>query len=829
MLSAALIGAVSWVPRDVSQFWVEPDKTSNIEFEAKNDDSSNPEADAVKFVVRTTDGELLKEGHAEIIGNNLTIQTEFPQGYYELELPDYNQAFGVASQPAYCPEDALLASQAKRRDDLRSRDPFFGIDSASTWLVRDDKTREALIRNARRIGIATYRERLNWGSIEPKENSFNYEGDRNSRTVRKLAQKYDMPVLELFHSAPEWAGHIGKYPEDLIKTANSWGVIGKRWNSFWNSIEVWNEPDIGFSGNLPADQYADVLKTVAQELARDGIKTPVVGGIIASFSNDFMKVFAENNGLEACDIFSFHTYCRAPEMESICLKYHDWLVENHAEWKPVWITECGRPWKKGTDRPNREADLASAIDIVQKGVVAKAMGLDSYFPFVYVFYEENDNNFGMSDKNSAPLRSIAGYARMIYLLSGKECLGSLNIEGAESARLFADPASGEQVAVVYASAPKNGRSIKLPIKPLFVERVTGERIEANASDEWNFADGFLFVSLPKGFKATLADETKVDKARNLRRQSRESNGVEARHSYDVVMRFDYDKDAVAANNSGYSLNNPDVKTFVGKLSLFNFSYQEKKIPLSGEAVVDEDGVVKRDETLIQIPSEVVLPARGKTTIDFSIDAAKLSPLFPPTLFFKSGDERLLAFKLSRNFTEANFKESVREFFKVDVSNQSAWQKSCSSNGSIEFNAGLSKDGEAGWGFSVKYASEGDKWAYPLFALSSGDGKFKSSNGKDVALNDVKGVAFRVKGTSNAEGGVLRFFTYSNKGTFYFTPAGFAPTDGKERFIVIPFTSLGAYGGTPDPFSPDRILRFSIGGNSKGTEMRVEVGDFYFFR
>ena len=683
MFGTLVIGALSWVPSDVSQFWVEPDKPALLEFDVKKDETveSGSRSDSVKFVVRTTDGEMLKEGEGEIVGERLAIRTTLPQGYFELELPESNQAFGVASQPPFCPSDAILASSAKERNDLRLRDDFFGIDAASTWLVQDDKTREALIRNARRIGVATYRERLSWGRVEPQENVFDFNGDRNSETVRAAALKYDMPVLELFHSAPDWAGHVGTYPEDLIKTANSWGAIGKRWGRYWNSIEVWNEPDISFSGNLPADQYAPVLKTVAQELARKGITTPVVGGIIATFRDNFMDSFADNGGLDACDIFSFHTYCRAPEMESVCLRYHNWLVKNHAEWKPVWITECGRPWKKGTERPNREADLESAIDIVEKGVVAKAMGYDSYFPFVYVFYEENDNNFGMSDKNSAPLRSIAGYARMIYLLSGKDCIGNWKVDGSDAAWLFVDRENGEQIAVVYASERKKGRVVKLPCKPVFAERVTGEHVDANDSNELDFSDGLLFVKLPYDFKAELNQSTEVDQARLLRVQAREKHGVDARRNDDVVMRFDFDKEVVSATNGGYSLLDPEIKEFQGRLSVFNFSNESKTLPVSAEAIVNKSGSSEKIDDCAtyatsSYPSEKFYAGKLVVEATYNKDAAKMTAPSGFEIYSNVDDEWIKCdASLAIGFTSAvidtsdacsPFKNGAREYAKKDA-------------------------------------------------------------------------------------------------------------------------------------------------------------------
>ena len=333
-------------------------------------------------------------------------------------------------------------------------------------------------------------------------------------------------LSELFHNAPDWTGRIGTYPEDLMKR-RSVSKIGERWNRYWHSIEVWNEPDIHFSGDMPADQYAPVLKTVAQEFQRKGIKTPIVGGVIAVFRDEFMDCLADNDGIAACDVFSFHTYCRAPEMEAVCLRYHNWLVKNNAAWKPVWITECGRPWKKGTARPDREADLESAIDIVQKGVVTKAIGYDSYFPFVYVYYEENENNFGMCDRNSAPLRSIAGYARMIYLLSGKECVGSWKVDEVESSWLFKDPETGEQVAVLYTSQRDAARSVRLPCNPEFVERITGER-RGLATTTWSTCRRISLCRPARRLHSAVTRSSDVDRAGVASRSSRRSRNRRSR-------------------------------------------------------------------------------------------------------------------------------------------------------------------------------------------------------------------------------------------------------------------------------------------------------------
>ncbi len=837
LMGAFLVNVTGWMPVDTSQFWVEPEKQSVLFFVATSQggDEAIKTEERIPYEFKTTDGGSFCCGEGVFDGKRLRIETSLPQGFFELELPQTDQTFGIASQPAYCPNEALLVEEAAKRNDLRERDIFFGIDAASTWLVKNNQVREELIRSARRIGIATYRERLSWEGIESKEGVFNWEGDRQSEFVRKTADKYDMPILELFHSAPSWTGKIGTYPADLIKTADSWGTIGNHWKKYWNSIEVWNEPDISFSGNLPADQYVPILKTVGQEFKRQSVDTPIVGGIIASFRDDFMDCLADNGIMNACDIFSFHTYCRAYDMERVSLRYHYWLVKNKAEWKPVWITECGRPWKKGTNRPNREADLESAIDIVQKGVAAKALGMNAYFPFVYVFYEENDNNFGMSDRNNAPLRSIAAYARSIYLLSGTRCIGSWNIDGVDRSYVFANTFSDQKIAVLYARECKPGRTIQLPMKPLFVERATGERLDVDSDNVIDFSDGFLYVGFSGDSELVMRSADEVDKARNLRLAASVKHGSDPRRNESIVLRYAYDPEQVTVNAGGYTIVNSDAKVFSGVISVYNFDDQTRKEPVCAKAfITTEDGVVKEVGDLIQdVVSTVEIPARSCAKIEFSLDSAKISPFHSPTLLFEVGSEGRTSFRLNRSVTEENFNSVVKTIVPVDLSELSRWRKNASKNHYYEFKVDSS---ESRWGFNIEF-DEGDRWAYPVYKLPaeiSPEGfpslslKDPSGNVLTTELSKFKGIAFTAKATSDDSDGVVRVFFHDEKGEYYFTASGVMKTDGNRRFICVPYSSLSAYGGTHESFDPSRIRAVSIGGNIKGKSMTVEVDQFCFF-
>ncbi|MBR4834782.1 MAG: hypothetical protein IKU86_10705 [Thermoguttaceae bacterium] len=880
LLGAVVVGVATWTPINVTQFWVEPNAPAVFKFESESDALSGA------FVVKTTDGETFCEGAGTREGKTLTVEATLPQGFFEIEFPETGQSFGVASIPAFwrdplTPENSEIGKTAQAagsgQDGERIRDPFFGIDAATTWLVGSDAARDDLLFNARRMGIATYRERLSWSRLEATEGEIDFDADRRSDFVRQTAKKYDVSILEMFHDAPGWAGRVGAvYPNDLTKTADSWGRIAERWAPTWNSIEVWNEPDIFFGGNLPADQYVPILKAVAQEYGRRGVETPVVGGVIAAFRDAWMDSAAENGMIDASDIFSFHSYSRAPEMVGVCLRYQRWLDKFGASGKPTWITECGRPWKRGTDRPNREADLESAIDVAQKGVVCKAFGFEAYFPFVYPFYEENDNNFGMSDRSNAPLRSIVGYAQSIRRLAGKDCVGewAFNAETGESGQnsetvqrsfVFADPTTGERVAVLYSPTRIPGRTAKTPLAPIFVERITGETVAANGDGAFDFADGFLFVGIPTDAKIDLKPASEIDKARERRFAARKlDGGGRPRRDVSTVVRYEFDDKVVSPDNAGYKILDSDAKKFSGALTVFNFENEARTLPVRVELFADGKPL---PATLVEAPRTVEIPARGRATVPFVLNAEKISPFVPLTVEARIGDDGFLSFDLTRAVSRENFVAFAEVATPLDLGDLSRWTPSAGAAGKTTFKTSADALSPGfRWGFDVEFG-EGDRWVYPHFALpleenstrlisasatgggqdnktaqnkesgenkttetaeNDGNGRLASTAGLD--LREYSGVAFRVKASNEDPKAQIRFFVYDEKGSpYYYTGVGIAPTDGREHFVALPFAALTAYGGTPDPFDPARIRAISVGANTKAEKMTLEVGEFYFFK
>ena len=62
LIGAVVVNVTGWIPRDVSQFWVEPDQPAVFYFDAKVDSAANSNgatvADGVDAVIRNTDGDV---------------------------------------------------------------------------------------------------------------------------------------------------------------------------------------------------------------------------------------------------------------------------------------------------------------------------------------------------------------------------------------------------------------------------------------------------------------------------------------------------------------------------------------------------------------------------------------------------------------------------------------------------------------------------------------------------------------------------------------------------------------------------------------------------
>jgi hypothetical protein len=632
-----LVGLLAWAqmtraavlkPADVALFFVTPERPSVLRWNVESGQLVAP----VQYTIRDYWGNSVASGRATpAAGDAVEAAVKLAQGFYALDLPATKQQFGVVSLPAYS----------------GGRGPFFCIDSALSWLVRDDRLRQGLVRVLRRSGVAMSRERLSWAQISPAAAKWQWEGSGRYDAVRRLYHDQHVEVLEMVHDAPAWSGKVGRYPKDLVAAAQAWRQIAAQWRRTWGGLEIWNEPDIHFGANLPADQYVSLVKAIAYALGRDRAELPLVGGAFAHCNRLFLKTAAENGLLDAVDAVSFHTYGRAPEMEALIGNYRSWLRAYGREAMPLWITECGRPWRRGPDRPPVDQDAASALDITMKAVEARAGGIARYFAFVYPFYEEGENNFGMMGRRGTPLRSMAAYAQLVAVLGQKRYLGDLSCDdpGLRRARLFGD--DRETVAVLYTGRPDAKARVKLGVPVLRVEGIDGRTLEAAPDGTVPIADGLTYVWLDR---QALGDHLRTDTPTRRLWTIAQQRPPQRLPPSPIVLRFEPDRGVMEARTDGYHLAAKTPHPQAGarqagtplplKVRVFNLSTEPRELTLELTFSSTSVRVTDKPTRPVKVPAEgsadvmweadlgEALAAGGRLEVTVSAQPKQAAPVAP---------------------------------------------------------------------------------------------------------------------------------------------------------------------------------------------------------
>ena len=789
LLSLSLsTNAAELVPVDVAGFFVRPDEPAILRWKVATGESSG----TIDYTIRDYRGESVSSGVLKPADDGpMETAVTLSAGFYEIGFPANSQRFGIAALPAY-----------------RGRtDPFFAIDSALSWLVRGDDVRRGLIEILRRSGIGMSRERLNWGNIRPTDNQWAWDGDRRYDTLRNDYREAGVELLEMFHDTPGWIGKVGKYPEDLVATARLWKEIGKRWRPTWGAIEIWNEPDISFGDNLPADQYVPLVETIAHAFDEAGVDLPIVGGVFAHYSQPYLDTAAAGGFLDSIDVASFHTYGRAPQMESLVQKYRSWLAANHRATMPLWITECGRPWGRGTDRPSVEEDAVSALDITMKAVEARACGIERHFPFVYPFYEERNSNFGMMCRRATPLRSMAAYAQLVRRLAHKEYLGDLKTEpdGLQRARVFGD--GRETIVVLYTGEVDARGSVALGMPIIQVEGIDGRELTVDEAHRVPIPDGLGYVWLDG---AKLGDRLLTDTPAMRLWQVAAGVAPKRPAASPILMRLDLNPELMSAETPGYRIRPEVVSRVPLDVKVFNLDSRAHEVELTlGAKVSLVDGVRTR---MVEIPAEGVVEVGW--LVDLGPAFAK-SDLASVRIAATSAEVPRISPLEARFFGGANLEEIVARFerqVRLPVGDLARWTPHAGAQGKVE----MASTDEVVWRMDVSFG-EGDAWAYPRFELPP-----------EVDLARFEALVLRVR--CDGPAAVRVFLWEGDGGVGYLAGTPIVPADGQWYSAVVRFGDLSASGAnTPDEngrLDLEQVRRISVGFNSEAQRNGLEVSDVY---
>lgn len=778
---ADTLAATTLQPASADSFFILPEKPTALSWIVTGDSPTGP----LDYILRDYTGRQVDSGRATVSGERIEAAVELPAGYYELEFPAIQRSFGVVS---IAPYDGQT-------------DPFFAIDAAMAWLVRSAEVREGLVRALRRGGVPMSRERLNWGSVEPKQNQWQWDTSQQYETLRQAYRSQGVEVLEMFHNAPAWTGAVGKYPDNLVATARSWRQITQRWRPTWGALEIWNEPDISFGDFLPADQYAAIVQAIAYGLKDSDV--PLVGGVFAHYSRPFLDNAADNGLLDCVEVVSFHIYGRAEQMEKQVADYRAWLAAYGRESMPLWITECGRPWRRGPDRPPQEQDAVSALDITMKGVEARACGIVRYFPFVYPFYEERESNFGMMGREATPLRSMAAYLQLVSRLAHKQYLGTLQSTepAVPRARVFGD--DRETLVVLYTGKPDSEAKVKLSVPVERVEGIDGRPLQADAQTV-PIPDGLSYVWLDgrAGLQPASPSVASLTPPPITRRKSPSP----------ILLRYQIEPALVTATTEGYRTSSEARAAFPVKIRVFNLGDRPQELTLRLS--------LERAAASVKGPAEQTLSVPAESFADVAWQA-DLSRAFAESDHLKGtvaargpslGNVRPLVIGW---IGEGTFQQRLQRFARTEslpISDLARWRPAIAGGGKADLT--ITADGH--WRLQAKFAP-GDRWVYPRFQLPDG---FRAES--------WDGLLVRARCDRPA---AVRIFAWEGKsGVGYLTASPMIPADGKWHTAVVRFADLAlSTANAPDPnqrLDLDQVRSISIGMNSDSADNALEISDVY---
>lgn len=779
--------AATLEPANIAQFCVTPGQSTQLQWRIE---SGTP--DKMTAVIRDYVGHTIQSAGVTLSNDGLVqLPVQLAPGFYDIEFPETEQRFGVICYPAFTGE----------------RDDFFAIDSAMSWLVRSDETREGLVKILARCGIPMSRERLNWAEINPAADKWDWDSPRRYETLRNVCRREGVEVLEMFHGTTHWAGQVGKYPEDLFGMARSWRQIARRLGPTWGAMEVWNEPDISFGDYLPADQYVPLVKTFAYAFHEEPVAAPLVGGVFAHFNRQYLDNAARNGLLDHVPVISFHTYDRAQNMENLVARYRQWLVDHNHSALPLWLTECGRPWKRGPARPPVDEDAESALDVVMKGVESKACGVARYFPFVYPYYEERESNFGMMGKEATPLRSMAAYVQLVTALSHKDYLGDLACadESIQRARVFGG--ESETLAILYTGKPDGETRVRLDLPVAAIEGIDGRPLAATDDGLIPVPDGLVYVQLDRG---RLGDRLQTN-TRAMQLLAYATAPVLATvPASPIVLRYQLDRETVEAKSEGYRLlaETPGKMSFVFRLINLSSQSQQRSLTLSFSQPV----------TMVTAPAQdVTIPAEGYADVRWDVDligAFAATGLLRATVrTYGAGAQpgEMVEVDLSGNPTLQQVLHRYSRKQRLAIDDLAAWRASITGSGEMTMET---LEG-GGWKMNCRFQG-GDRWVYPYLQLP-----------QDVAVDQYSAIVVRAKCAEKAS--VRLFLWEGDTGVGYLSPI-LIPSDGKWHTAVALFDDFSVSGANrPDPnhrLDRDQVRKIAIGMNADSDENTLEVSEVY---
>lgn len=706
-------------------------------------------------------------------GENLYgFRTALPRGFYELAVPATNQKFGIL---------ALEPFDGKY-------DPLFSLEPLLIHRECDEKTMGEVLDMIKRFGIISLREYHSFPgetpdlALKPWKNRF-----------YQLAAERGMKGCYFYGNPAGWVASdfcldagspkYQPYPTRLLRNGEATAATLKQWRKGLDAYQAWNEPDML---PVPPDQYASLLAAESVSVAESFPGLDVVHCGIAGLQGGHAASYITPAALDFCDIFAFHDYGKPETFGHTIRFFRDRMASSPKANMPVWITECGRPWKRnfiskdtyggpvGDLRPLPADGRQSSSGITVKALEAKAYGIERFFVFALKFFPENQNNFGLTDPMWTPLHPLAGYFNAVRELSNYHYAGDLAQlpDGVKFCRVFSD---GKAFKAVPYTGSDELLTLDVGTLPLTAQRSPDGR-PAALKDGKARVRGYAYWDIdPARAESVLKRDTEPMKYW----KSAQDYQKIPRRSSPAVYQFHHWNPPLPKDRFFYCAlpENPEFE-------LFNFSRQ----PLTAEPELELPAGVK----IVAAPGKVTLAPRTSKTLHWKLDWAG-----------SGGGKVILRDRANGSMPlELNFLDLSRAGGRsFDFANPERWDRNSAAELTV---AGDEK--EKTLHFSVDFSKVKDHWVYPGYTFNP-----------EESLKGAVGIAFDIKARQSGDFNVQRFTTvavmvnFGNSREYEFTRFPAPAEEWSSRKVAFPPT-----------WDMEKVSRIRIGMNPYSPKLEYSL-------
>ncbi|MBO4618716.1 MAG: hypothetical protein J5654_01260 [Victivallales bacterium] len=461
VFSLAVMATVAVVAQEMRAPVVFTDAPGNVFFQGDQPVlQATGMASDLKYALLDWHEKVLQQG--DWLTANATSLTfpALPNGYYIVRLT--NEDGDVVAAFNF----TIIPPPASRK---RPANPFFGIDSAQSWLAQrsnfqcrwyDGDTFRLVSDLIAWTGIPNVRERLAWSVVHPSPEEFQYGlYQENAR----LLHDRNILISGMFHDAPAWLDTPNGIPLNLAGVFRGCRQLAQDFGEAMGDWEFWNEEDIGFT-SVPVWDYTAVLKAASLGF-RAGNPAIIVapGATCAGVNTAYHQTMYLNDAAKYTDVMNYHTYAPPADYAHLASELRKFLSNNGIPNRAIWITECGTQQEghstkdgvmPGFKAHSPQQEMLHAEFYPKSQLNHMMQGIARNFFFVFPPYNEANGlkDWGVMRRDGSVKPAYAAMSTMLDQLADARLLGEFKLRDSLRAFLLEHPDHSQTLVFWQLSA-----------------------------------------------------------------------------------------------------------------------------------------------------------------------------------------------------------------------------------------------------------------------------------------------------------------------------------------------------------------------------------------